>query len=133
LSVLLDTHVWLWWLTGSPEMRVSERDALDQLALQELPFIAAISIWEAQMLVSRRRVVPVEPFDLWIRRMTAPDTVRILPLDADVVVSLNALPMSFHGDPADRMIVATARAHEVPLATHDSAIRRSHLVKIWKP
>ena len=131
MSVLLDTHIWLWWLTGATQMSKKDREGLDRMAAHELPFIAAISLWEAQMLVSHRRLIPVEPFDAWIRRMTAPDTVRILPVDADVVVSLHALPKSFHGDPADRMIVATARAHALPLATRDSAIRRSRLVRIW--
>ncbi len=133
MSVLLDTHVWLWWLTGSTHMRARQRQALDQLAAHELPFIAAISMWEAQMLVSRGRLIPAEPFDRWIRRMTAPDTVRILPLDSDVVVSLHELPTSFDGDPADRLIVATARAHALPLATHDSAIRGSRLARLWRP
>ena len=133
MRLLLDTHVWLWWLTGSPQMPKREREALDRLAASELPFIAAISIWAAQMLVSRARLIPSEPFDPWIRRMTAPDTVRILPLDSDIVVSLHALPASFHGDPADRLIVATARTHALTLATHDSAIRRSRLARLWKP
>ena len=49
------------------------------------------------------------------------------------VIAVNELSPAFHGDPADRMIVATARAHDLPLATHDKAIRKSRLVKIWKP
>ncbi|MEQ1883030.1 MAG: PIN domain-containing protein [Burkholderiales bacterium] len=57
----------------------------------------------------------------------------VLPLDRDVVIALDSLPASFHGDPADRVIVATARTHAIPLATHDGAIRRSRLVKFWKP
>lgn len=65
--------------------------------------------------------------------MTAPDTVRILPLESDVVVALHELPSSFHGDPADRLIIATARAHALPLATHDRAIRGSRLARLWKP
>ena len=48
-------------------------------------------------------------------------------------LALDSLPASFHGDPADRLIVATARAHALPLATHDTAIRRSRTVKLWKP
>ena len=51
----------------------------------------------------------------------------------DVVLALDQLPPTFHGDPADRLIVATARAHRLPLATHDRAIRRSRTVKVWSP
>jgi PIN domain nuclease of toxin-antitoxin system len=59
--------------------------------------------------------------------------LNVLPLNADTVIAVNDLPASFHGDPADRMIVATARVHDLFLATHDAAIRKSRLVKIWKP
>ena len=53
-------------------------------------------------------------------------------LDIDVILALDALPESFHGDPADRLIVATARARKLPLATRDAAIRKSRAVKLWK-
>jgi PIN domain nuclease of toxin-antitoxin system len=49
-----------------------------------------------------------------------------------VVIALDALPRSFHGDPADRLIVATARSRSLPLATHDKAIRRSRAVPLWR-
>ena len=133
MSILLDTHVWLWWLTAAPQMKRREREAIDRLAADQLPFVSAISIWEGEMLVSRGRLIPKEPFDSWIRRMTAPDTVRLLGLDADVIAALHSLPKSFHGDPADRLIVATARAHGLALATHDSSIRRSRVTSLWKP
>lgn len=59
--------------------------------------------------------------------------LSVLALDRDVVIALDSLPASFHGDAADRLIVATARAHALPLATHDTAIRRARVVKLWKP
>lgn len=133
MSVLLDTHIWLWWLTGAERLGADDRDALSRISETARPAISAISLWEAQMLVSRKRLTPVEPFEPWIRRMASPDVVNVIPLDAGVVIALHALPDSFHGDPADRLIVATARAHALPLATHDSGIRRSRLVKLWKP
>lgn len=134
MSLLLDTHIWLWWLTGSLDLSRRESEALNEMAASaDLPYISAISLWEAQLLVSRGKLVPAEPFDSWIHRMTAPDVLRLLPLDADVVSALNALPKAFHGDPADRLIVATARAHALALATHDRRIRRSRLVTVWKP
>lgn len=85
------------------------------------------------MLYSRNRIQLPIPFPNWLRRAAAPEIATILPLDADVVIALDSLPATFHGDPADRLIVATARAHDLPLATHDSAIRKSRLIKIWKP
>jgi PIN domain nuclease of toxin-antitoxin system len=85
------------------------------------------------MLHSKRRIELPLPFPTWLRRATAPDMLTVLPLDAEAVIAVNGLPDTFHGDPADRMIVATARAHDLPLATHDEAIKKSRLVKIWKP
>lgn len=85
------------------------------------------------MLHAKRRLPLNRPFEAWIRQAADPEVVEVLPLDVEVVVQLNRLPASFHGDPADRLIVSTARAHGLPLATHDKRVRRSRLVKIWKP
>ena len=85
------------------------------------------------MLCSRRRIELPLPFASWLRQATAPDMLTLLPLTAEVVIASNDLPANFHADPADRMIVATARAHGLPLATHDKVIRRSRLVKVWSP
>jgi PIN domain len=84
------------------------------------------------MLHSKGRIDLPLPFPNWLRRATAADMLTIVPLDAEAVIAVQNLPQTFHGDPADRMIVATARVHDLPLATHDEAIRKSRLVKIWK-
>jgi PIN domain nuclease of toxin-antitoxin system len=85
------------------------------------------------MLHSEDRISLPLPFPMWLRRATAPDILTILPLDAEAVIAVDSLPGTFHGDPTDHMIVATARAHDTVLVTHDDAIKRSRLVKIWKP
>ncbi len=84
------------------------------------------------MLHAKGRLELDRPFDVWVREAAAADVVEIAPLDAEVVIALDRLPASFHGDPADRLIVATARAYRLPLATHDRAIRRSRAARIWK-
>jgi PIN domain nuclease of toxin-antitoxin system len=133
LNPLLDTHVWLWWLTSADGLARRERRALDQLAADERPFLSAISMWEAQLLVTKGRFTPPSAFESWLPLAASPETVTVLPLDIEVVLELQRLPVRFHGDPADRLIVATARAHGLPLATHDHGIRRSRAIKLWRP
>lgn len=84
------------------------------------------------MLHAKRRIELPLPFAEWLRRAAAPSIVRVMPLDAEVVIALNSLPDRFHGDPADRLIVATARVHRLSLATHDERIRRSRAVRTWR-
>lgn len=133
MSILLDTHVWLWWLLGSDRLPTKERVELDRLASRSALRLAAVSLWEAQMLHAKGRLVLDRPFDVWIRDAAAGAVIEIAPLDVEVVIALDGLPHSFHGDPADRLIVATARTHRIPLATYDRVIRKSRVAAIWKP
>jgi PIN domain nuclease of toxin-antitoxin system len=131
--VLLDTHMWIGWLLPQADLTSRERQALDAAAERGELRLSAISLWEAQMLHAKGRIELPMPFPVWLHAAAAPDVVTVLPLDVDVVAALDALPPSFDGDPADRLIVATARAHALPLATKDSRIRRSRLVRSWMP
>ncbi|HJT16334.1 MAG TPA: type II toxin-antitoxin system VapC family toxin [Thermoanaerobaculia bacterium] len=130
--MLLDTHVWIWWLTGQESLARADRDALDALAEKEVPSISAISLWEAQMLHARGRLALESAFEPWLTQAAAPDVVSIVPLSVSVILALNDLPTSFRLDPADRIIAATSRAHEIPLFTYDRDMRRSRAVSLWK-
>ena len=77
-----------------------------------------MSLWEAQMLHSKGRLSLDRPLAAWLPQAAAPGVVALLPL-------------SIHGDPADRLIVATALTHGLPLATQDSAIQASGVIPIW--
>lgn len=130
--LLLDTHIWLWWLLGQPELTARERDKLDALAAAGTPpALSAISLWEAQMLAAKGRLKINTPLTHWLPTASAPETVTLLPIDVAVILALEGLPPGFHGDPADRIIVATARAQGLPLATRDKNIRRSRAAKLW--
>ena len=133
MRVLLDTHVWIWWLTGQAELPAAERTALDRLAARQPPLLSAISLWEAQLLASKGRLQLTLPFSRWLVAASSPEVVEIVPLSTEVVLRLDHLPARFHGDPADRIIVASAQAREVALHSHDRAIRRAKVVGMWRP
>jgi len=132
LSVLLDTHVWVWWLTPDSPLSIAERSALDAKAERGELFLAAVSLWEVQMLAAKRRLQLPLRFPDWLAQAADDRMISVVPLDIGVILALDTLPKSFHGDPADRLIVATARARKLPLATRDAAIRKSRAVKLWK-
>ena len=81
---------------------------------------------------ARRRIELPAPFPRWLVEASDPAIVQVVPLDAEVILALDELPAGFHGDPADRIIAATARCKGMPLATWDKALRRSRSIEIWK-
>ncbi len=129
---LLDTHAWLWWLDGSGDLTRRERERLDGFPADRRPFLAAISLWELATLVARGRLVLRQGFDAWVDLAAAPETVTVVDASPAIAKALVRLPSRFHHDPADRLIVATARVLELPLLTRDRAIRRSGLVRLWR-
>lgn len=130
---VLDTHVWIWWMLGDPGLSRAERDALDALPSDCRPLISSISLWELATLVDLDRLQLNQPLEDWLEIATSPATVKVQSITTEIVAEMNRLPASFHRDPADRLIVATARALKLPLATKDRKIRSSRLVPLWKP
>lgn len=132
-SPLLDTHVWIWWMLGDPGLRPAEREALDALPADARPVISDISLWEFATLVDLGRININGSVEDWLRIAASPATVRVQPITPGIVAEMNRLPASFHRDPADRLIVATARFLKLQLATKDRKIRGSRLASLWKP
>jgi PIN domain nuclease of toxin-antitoxin system len=129
--ILLDTHIWLWWLLGDGQLSDRERDSLDNLATNRLIAISWVSVWETEMLERKGRISLQPNFKIWIRKATSPDFISLLPADLEVVLAQRKLPENFHQDPADRLISATSILSGYKLATHDSRIIESGACKIW--
>lgn len=131
--IILDTHIWLWWLLGDGNLSNKERAALDQKATENQLAVSWVSLWETEMLERKGRIELYQDFSTWVSAATDPQIARILPADVDLVVAQRQLPESFHGDPADRLIAATSILSGYPLATHDRRIRSSECCTIWAP
>lgn len=129
--ILLDTHIWLWWLLGDGQLTNRERDSLDHLAINRLLAISWVSVWETEMLERKGRISLEPNFKVWIREAASPDFITLLPADLEVVIAQRELPENFHQDPADRLISATSILSGFKLATHDSRIIESGACEIW--
>lgn len=129
---LLDTHAWLWWVDQDPRLGAEAIAELDQLSRDDRPSVADISLWEVATAVDCGRLTLDIPLREWLDAAAHPRSVRIVPITPAIAAEVARLPTSFHRDPADRLIVATARALNVPVLTHDRRIRRSRLVTLWR-
>lgn len=84
------------------------------------------------MLASLGRIECRNGFDAWIVRAAHAATVRLLPITTEVAAEIRRLPETFRRDPADRIIVATSRVHQIPVLTTDRAILDSDLIREWR-
>ena len=130
---LLDTHAWVWWISGDRRLAVREREALDSFPPSERPVLADISLWEVATLVERGRLELDMDLERWLAIASAPATVELARVTPAVAAEVARLPERFHRDPADRLIVATARVRKLSVLTRDRKITGARIVPLWRP
>ena len=123
-GLLLDTHVWIWLNNGSSELKPAIIREIDHAAERGELCISAISIWEVATLVSRKRILLRTPVQAWIHQALSQPGVQLIPLSPSIAVESTELPNGLNADPADRMIVATARIKSLTLVTRDENMQR---------
>lgn len=119
--LLIDTHIWIWLMEGIEELAVEQVSRLDRAARLGSLFVSAISTWEVATLAAKGRIVLSVPLGEWMRKALSQSGLQLLPLTPEVSVESVQLT-GFHGDPADRILVATARLEDLTLATRDRRI-----------
>jgi PIN domain nuclease of toxin-antitoxin system len=121
--LLLDTHCWIWAQLGllqnlSRAVLQSIKDAEREGNLR----ISVISIWELAMLEQRGRVALPMNVRTWVEQALTKPGISVTPLTPEIAIESVHLPGDLHGDPADRMLVATARVLGATLATKDAQL-----------
>ena len=117
MKILLDTHIWLWYALGNPQLseRLRSVIAADSTEL----WLSSISIWEVLLLAEKGRIsLQLDPVE-WIDRSIQALAIREVPLDRQIAILSRKIELP-HQDPADRFIAATAMYHQLTLATVDT-------------
>ena len=122
MRVLLDTRVLIWWLNDRTRLSPRQRDVVEAATGDAPVHVSDISLWEVAMLQSLGRIRLALPLREWLDKAVAPPLVRRQGISPAVAAEVASLPDSFHRDPADRILVATARVLGATLLTQDRRI-----------
>jgi len=130
LTALLDTHILLYWFGDEQRLSAEQRHVLASASGEQPLFVSDISLWEISTLYGLKRISLDRPLRVWLERATAPPLVSRVGITPAIAAELAHIPESFHRDPADRILVATARVLGAVLLTSDRRIRDASLVKV---
>ena len=130
MKVLLDTHIFLYWFGKNSRLSKKQTRTIQQASPDQPLLISDISLWEIANLHSLGRIRLNLPLRDWLEAATAPPLVQRIGLSPAIAAGVTGLPSTFHRDPADRIIVATAQILGATLLTHDSRIIDADLVPI---
>ena len=120
--IVLDTHALIWMVSDDAQLGKVARTKIEETARTDRLAVSAITPWEIAMLVAKGRLQLGQDVQLWIGSSLALPGIYLAPIEPEIAVASVQLPGIFHADPADRIIVATARHHKAQLLTADSSI-----------
>jgi PIN domain nuclease of toxin-antitoxin system len=130
--IVLDTHAVVWWVEGKGLSKKAQTTIDREMKQDGEIVISAMSAWEITLLVKKERLRLAMDVGSWFDKIGQISRVRFAPIDRQIAMAAAVLPGDFHKDPADRMIVATARSLSAPLVTKDEQIRQyAHVKTIW--
>lgn len=120
--LLVDTHTLIWMMEELPQLGVQAAEALNKAGWENRITVSAITPWEIGLLVSKGRLQLGADVMQWIREALTKPGVQLAPLEPEIAIASTRLPFEMHPDPADRILVATARHLGATLVTADRAL-----------
>ena len=132
MKYVLDTHVWIWWNMHPKNLSKKIYSLIENASNYDELLLSAISPWEFCKLITKQRLaISCDP-ENWINMALNMPKLRLVPLTPRISYRSTVLPTPFHQDPANQIIVATAREENATLISKDRLIRNySHVRTIW--
>ena len=132
MQILLDTHAWVWWVVEDRRLSRPARRAIERAAATNTLQLSLISIWEIAKKIEKGQLALDRPVSDWFDDATRRPGLQMVELTRPILEESCRLPQPFHGDPADQMIVATARDRDAVIVTRDQRIRAyPHVRSLW--
>ena len=130
--ITLDTHTLVWWLNGDKFLSGYAQKSINNGVKAGQIYVSVMSTWEISMLVRAGRLIIAMPLNEWIARIEQLPFIRFIPVSNEIAMDSVNLPGDFHKDPADRIIVSTARYLNSTLITSDEKILKyPHVKSSW--
>src|ERR1700679_489412 len=107
--MLFDTHTLVWYVEGSQRIGATTREAMRLGSPDDRVLVSAITPWEIALLVSKKRLLLSSDVMDWVNEVLAKPGISLVPLEPKIAIASTRLPFDMHPDPADRILVATAR------------------------
>lgn len=120
--ILIDTQALVWLIEGNPRLGVGAKVIIERERATRDALISIISVWEAAMLVDKGRLALSRAVYQWFEAVLSAPGFRLADMTVAMGADAGGLPGDIHGDPADRLIIATARALGCPVLTADRKI-----------
>ena len=132
MPTLLDTHAWVWWLAKDRRLSTRAKSAITTGLVEQDLWISLISVWDVAKRVEKKQLILDRSLDQWLDEALTPQGLGVWELTRPILMESCELPQPFHGDPADQILVATARHQGATLVTKNQRIRRyAHVQSVW--
>lgn len=128
MRALLDTNVFLWFISGSDRLSVNARNYITDF--QNELILSMASLWEIAIKTSLNKLELLHPFDQLIPSQLEENAVEVLPIDLNHLSNVISLPFH-HRDPFDRLIIAQCITENLPVITCDAAFQKYPVNMIW--
>ena len=132
MPTVLDTHAWVWWADGGRRLSRAAAKMIGRAQSSNSLWLSMISVWEVARKVEKRQLVLDRPLDDWLDLALAMPGLQVAELTRPILIESCRLPPPFHDDPADQLIVATARDRSATIVTKDERILTyAHVRSVW--